>query len=57
MSIKGQGHSLTFPKGSSVFKVKSCVSETVGLFITKYYAKDFGSTEMKIDTNGRGPGP
>ena len=55
MSIKGQGHSLTFPKGYSVFKVKSFFfSETAELFETKYYVKDFGSTEMKISTNGLG---
>ena len=52
MSIKGKGHSLAFPKGYSVCKVKSFSSETVELFETKYYVKDFGSTEIKICTNG-----
>ena len=60
MNIKGQGHSLTFAKGHSVFKLTGksffFLSKTVELFETKYWyhVKDFGSTKMKIYTNGLG---
>ena len=55
MNLKGQGHSLTFANGHSVFKLKSFfVSKTIELFETKYLVKDFGSTKMKIYTNGLG---
>ena len=52
MSIRGQGYSLTFAKGHSVFKLKSFFSKTLELFETNYHVKDFGSIEMKICTNG-----
>ena len=53
LSIKGQGHYLIFAKGHSVFKI-FVFSKTVELFETKYHVNDFGSTEMKIYTNGLG---
>ena len=50
MSIKGQGHSLTFEKLSD-FKVKTCFSEkTVGQFGTKVHMKVLGGIGMKIYT-------
>ena len=67
-SVKGQGHSLTLVTGQLVFKLASCFSEkkkhththksnnnkkkTVGLFDTKYLVGAYGSTGMKIYTNG-----
>ena len=48
----GQGHSLTFTKGHFVFKLISFFLKTSELFETKHHVKDFGSTEMKIYTNG-----
>ena len=46
MNIKGQDHYLTFAKGHSVFKLKSCFfSKTVELFETKYHVKASGSSE------------
>ena len=53
MSIKGQDHSLTLPK-VTVFKLTYVFLKTVEIFKTKYHVKDFGSTEMKIYTNGLG---
>ena len=45
---KGRGHSLTFAKGHSVFKLKFFFLKT------KYHVKDLGSTKMKIYANGLG---
>ena len=55
LSIKGQGHSLTFIKGHSDFKVKTCFSQkTVGSFRTKLHTKAWGRIGMKILTNELG---
>ena len=57
MSVKGQGHSLTFAKGHSVCKPKSCFffSKSVALFETKYRVKASGSSKTKkYNTAGLG---
>ena len=51
---KGQGHSLTFAKGHSIFKLKSFFSKNFELFETKYHVNNFGSTKMKNYTNELG---
>ena len=54
MSIKGQGHPLTFPKVLGFSNINIFFPQTVELFETKCHVKDFEITEMKIYTNGLG---
>ena len=49
MSIRGQGHSLTFAKGDSDFKIKNLFfSEIVGSFETKFHLNADARIGMKI---------
>ena len=53
MSIKDQGHSLTFAKVHPGYKIKTLFffSETVGPFKTKFHMKTYGNTGVKIYLN------
>ena len=50
MSVRAQGHSLTFEQVTQTSKLKLFNSETVGSFETKFHMKAFGRIGMKIYT-------